>query len=386
MNKIYLTLIAIISLLFFCNVYGGNDIEKCRKRIMNSKYLSYEIIITLNNDSLYDNRKVYVNDNNICLCIKDTYFMNLNKSQYINIDTKRDDFTIYKENYHSDSLKIRNWYYLYLEEFKGYNDVDLYSKFWNKDLAKKIIYKTDTTIGDKHYKLYSTKSEDYDVTYYNNVELNVIDKIVYYFDDSKNKKTKLVYEYKNFSFDNNEQIIDSIFSIDNPRWANLKMCNDTILPTSRVIFTTEKDTVMNNMVMNFPIVDINNDTTTIAQEEGWLFLFCWCYTCVPCIEFAEKLQKEQEQYGRTILENNGIKVMCLNYHAADIQKLKDFVKPYNLDRVFFGAKDMNKYLHMVQFPTYYLVSPNKQTVYVGVGKIDNYNEILTRKQEYEKLQ
>lgn len=160
MKRVVLIIIGVfIFLLPFLNVYSANDIEKCRKRIMNSKFLSYEIIITLNNDSLYGNRKIYVNDNNICLCLKDTYFMNLSKSQYINIDTKREDFTIYKENYYSDSLKIRNWYYLSLEEFKRYNDMDLYSKFWNKDLAKKIIYKTDTTIEDKHYKLYCTKVE-----------------------------------------------------------------------------------------------------------------------------------------------------------------------------------------------------------------------------------
>ncbi len=384
MNRVYLVWIFVVSLMLSCSVYGGNDIEKCRKRIINYKYLSYEIVVTYDTTSY--NQKIYVNDNNICLLLRDTYFMNLSKSQYINIDSKREDFTVCKENYHSDSLKIRNWYYAYLQEFKRYNDMDLYSKFWSKDYAKKIKYKKDTLIENEYYKLYHTKTEDYDITYYYNIKLDIVDKINYINHYNPGESYEVTYEYKNFSFDNNEQIIDSIFSIDNPRWANLKMRNDTILPTSRVIFTTEKDTIMNDKVMTFPLVDVNNDTTSIEQQEGWLFLLCWCYTCVPCIEFAEKLQKEQEQFGSTVLENNGIKIMCLNFHAADIQKLKDFVKPYNLDRLFFGAKDMNKYLHMVQLPTYYLVSPNEQTVYVGIGKIDDYDEILSRKQEYEKLQ
>lgn len=142
MKRVVLVIIgALIFSLPILNVYGANDIKKCRERIMSSKYLSYDIIITLDNDSLFYNQKVYVNDNNICLCLRDTYFINLSKSQYINIDTKREDFTIYKENYNSDSLKNCNWYYISLEEFKAYNDMDLYSKFWNKDLAKKLFTK-----------------------------------------------------------------------------------------------------------------------------------------------------------------------------------------------------------------------------------------------------
>ncbi len=370
----------VISCFVGCIAAKRNVIRSCHNYAVNSKYLSYKIVKYYDNTS--DTSTVYMNDNNICLCVKDTYFYNLDRYQFILIDRKREDYITCNKNYHSSTLTNLNWYQNYVSEFKGMCSEDLYSKFWNTNLSKNIVKKTDAVYKNKKYELYYVKSENYNVLYRYSAETGLIDKITY---TTNNPKDKVTYEYRDFSFEDNRAIINSIFSDNNPRWAKLVRCNDTNLPTSRVIFTEDKDTVITDVVKKFPLVNINNDTTTIAQQDNWLFLFCWCYTCVPCVEFAEKLQQEKQQYGQTILESNGIKIMCLNYHAADITKLKNFVRPYNdVSNLFFGAKGINKYLQMVKLPTYYLISPDKKTVYVGTGKIENYDKILKRKAEYEK--
>lgn len=385
-------IICCVFIVTSCNnsdILFRNKVFSCRNKAMKADYLSYTIFVSVNG-SPQNTITVYRNKKDICVCFggqsPDDYdfnFYRLNKVQYTNISGKREDFIVFNENYKpTEDMGYKNWYYLFSNDFNGINYKDLYFEYWDKTLEKDLQYATDTIIDNIFYKLFFVKNKEYNITYYYNIKKKLFDRVEY---NSIGSCDTQRYEYKNFSLKDNRDVIASLFSIDNPRWAKFTKCNGTILPTSRVIFTEDKDTVITDIIKKFPLVNINNDTTTIAQQDGWLFLFCWCYSCVPCVEFAEKLQQEKQQYGQTVLENNGIKIMCLNYHAADIEKLKNFVKPYkDVSNVFFGAKGINKYLRMTVLPTYYLISPDKKTVYFGTGKIKSYDTILKRKAEYEK--
>ena len=394
MKKNIILLSVVVFILTGCgifnDIYAQKEILDSREKIVNSPYINYKKNIQSDYPIV-----VMQNANNVCILYGKKYFYNISNDKLIYVDNNHEEYSTFKQEYVPLDPEwtdmYDNWYDVYFSDLLLMGNgaaTDLYCKYWDSSYLGKVRKQIDTIIENKPYILYYTKNNNAkdirynDIIYYYNKTLGLIDKIKYkggVTDEISRQYIELEYmfESSDFSFENNEKIIDTMFSINNDRYAFYTKCNDTILPVSSILLTSSEDTVMTKKILNYPLVNVNNDTTCIAKYNGWLLLDFWGYFCKPCLEYAETLQKEKKQYGgKTILENKGVKILAINHDAADIKRLKQFVKRYDMDYMFFGAKDIQRYLNIPKLPTYYLISPEKRTVYVHEGELKNYDKIL----------
>ena len=182
--------------------------------------------------------------------------------------------------------------------------------------------------------------------------------------------------------ENNLANIDSIYNLDKPEYSKYTKVNDTVYYNKRY----NKTLSLNDTILNYPFVNINNDTTTILKEKGWLLSDCWYRACPVCFHFFDQIHQEQQQNnGKSILESKGIKILSINPYAADINRLKEDAVKYRCEKYFYGAKHLNYYMNMHRMPQFYLISPDKKIIYSHTGLLSTkqYIEILEILKNYE---
>ena len=61
-------------------------------------------------------------------------------------------------------------------------------------------------------------------------------------------------------------------------------------------------------------MNLDGDTTTLAENKGWVLLNVWTINCGPCIE-------NLQNYGR-VLEYEGIKIMAVNQSSDNMELIR----------------------------------------------------------------
>ena len=92
----------------------------------------------------------------------------------------------------------------------------------------------------------------------------------------------------------------------------------------------------------------------------------------------EVFKKEKQDYGKTIFEQNGIRVICINSFASDINRLKQESLKYGIDGFSYSAVGLSKIMDIGLMPTEYLLSPDKKVLYFHNGSLGEkqYSEIF----------
>lgn len=389
------------------------SLKKFHRQYVGEKYLSYktkEIYYTTNGDtsvSIYAIMQKNDKNNSIVSVIENNnQCIKLDNKQIIIITNDNEELACYNKVFVNG---FENNYEFYSYQWlKTKQDWNIYSPYWEKKNGKRIN-STDSLINGVTYKILQCQSpisttwfahenyqqaqknktywySQYNIFYYYNTSIKRIDKIVFIPIDtvkgvvSKTDINRIVYEFSDFSIDNNTLIIDSIYNLNNAAYATYLRLNDN----KPSIYCDKEINEMNKEILNFPLVDIDNDTTTIAKEKGWLLLDCWFRGCPPCLKFFERMNKERsENDGKTILELKSIKIMSINPYSADIKRLKQDAIKYHCEPYFYGAKGLNSYLKMYPMPQYYLISPDKKIVYSHIGDDIDYKDILKAINDYE---
>lgn len=187
--------------------------------------------------------------------------------------------------------------------------------------------------------------------------------------------------YLSYSFENTTKKIHQIFDFDNPQYVNYSMHDDDNLPLS----WGSEDSVSSSLskkVLDFPIVSLSGDTTSIAKENDWLLLDLWHFSCKPCITWIAQISQERESDKQCFLESNGIKIMSINAVSNNQEKLTETAKKYNAADIIYHAKGLGKVIDMRFTPQFYLISPNKEIV-LKTNDLGDYSEVLKAKQEWE---
>lgn len=238
----------------------------------------------------------------------------------------------------------------------------------------------------KNSYTYNEESQQYDipnfhiVDYYFNTTTRLIDHI------SANPTSESIRSWKEdyyieYSFKDSANFVKQIFDFNNPQYANYSRHNDDKLPYSWS-FSDETPSSLSRQVLDFPIVSLKNDTTSIAEEDGWLLLDFWWFSCRSCIEWVATTSKEKTEYGQRVLELNGIKIMSINAISNNQEKLTETAKKYNAADIIYHAKGMGELINIYYMPQYYLVSPDKKIV-LKTNELGDYSEVLKVKQKWE---
>ncbi len=265
--------------------------------------------------------------------------------------------------------------------------------FYNTFFSRKpnIGYSKDSIIDGEHFKFFYYKSHistfiDYGISYYHFVALcfnsqNLLEYIdinlaVPYTDFLKGVIPKrTIYRFTDYSFEDKNSYYDSIFDPNNISYKKYTKHDDDN-PAYSYLNNT-KDSILTDTLLNYPIVSLQNDTTTIKDEEGWLLLDFWFFGCRSCKEWIYSLKEERDSLGYLVLESKGIKIMSINSLSNNTEKIKKEMAGLDADYFTYHAKGINRYFHFKSMPYYILISPQKEIMFQGrKSDLGDYSEIL----------
>ena len=213
---------------------------------------------------------------------------------------------------------------------------------------------------------------------YVNIKTNVLDsiKIDYYVNGEKSSQR--IIRISNLRYDNRQLYIDSIFDYSNPRYAKFSHHDEKNPedPWSDNKSVTEE-------LANYPLVNLKGDTTTIAENDGWLLLNFWTINCAPCIQHLKDYQHEIDSLGYRILENEGINIWAINQKSDNVELIGDIAEKTGSKDIVYSGKGIGGVIKLPYFGYYYLISPNKEVVYDSYD-LSDYSELLKAKADYEK--
>lgn len=188
------------------------------------------------------------------------------------------------------------------------------------------------------------------------------------------------YVVKNVSYDDMSAFYDSIFDFSSERYKGFTIEDQTAWSKPM-----RSDTITENL-LNFPIVSLNGDTTTLANTNGWVLLNMWAFSCGNCIKELGEWGREKDSLGYRFLSKEGIKILSVNYSSDNIEKLKEVAERTNSADIMHYAKGMDDFIKLPYIGYNFLLSPDKKLVYkcgyIGsFGK--DYSELLKAKADYE---
>lgn len=349
-------------------------------------------------DKTYDVFIDYDNDNLVMICDHefDNYYLVTNDSA-MNIDKENRDLTIFKKRSKSSAfydVGVEN----FISQIRG---VDYYLKPLKKHCRMKhsdlLVESCDTIIRGTSFTkytghsgisyLYNEDTRRYDIPHddislaYVNNETNYLDSVYTTNITNNGFKSEIIIKIIHVSNDNMYPFIDSIFNFTNKSYTGYSV-HDNLNPPASILGTANKN--LNDVALDFPLVSLNGDTTTIRKESGWLFLDFWFMGCSPCVESFQKIKHEQDSLGHRILESEGIKMLLINVFSNNAELIMEKMEKYNINDIIYTAKGFRKIYDASPCPYIILVSPDKQKVYEVAGEVgDCYQELLKAKREYE---
>ena len=168
----------------------------------------------------------------------------------------------------------------------------------------------------------------------------------------------------NITFEDNRNIIDSIFNFDQEKYIKYSRHNNTdSLPLSWT-YHNVKSEELNDTVLDYPIVSLaDGNTTTLRSHNGWTMLYFWTLGCGPCFEEMNSLSNNTEKIGLEYMEKHNIKLMMINPIAGNTETLLPVVGRFNINHILYHSKGFGKIFGTYKYPTIVLISPDKKTFY-----------------------
>lgn len=224
---------------------------------------------------------------------------------------------------------------------------------------------------DKKRHIYNDSTESFDIPnyitityYYNNVEK----RLQYIHSRPMDYPGNEAWEKKkievNITFEDNRNIIDSIFNFDQEKYIKYSRHNNTdSLPLSWT-YHNVKSEELNDTVLDYPIVSLaDGNTTTLRSQNGWTMLYFWTLGCGPCFEEMNSLSNNTEKIGLEYMEKHNIKLMMINPIAGNTETLLPVVGRFNINHILYHSKGFGNIFGTYKYPTIVLISPDKKAFY-----------------------
>lgn len=224
---------------------------------------------------------------------------------------------------------------------------------------------------DNKRHFYNDSTESFDIPnyitityYYNNVEKRlqyIHSRPMDYPGNEAWQKKKIEV---NITFEDNRNIIDSIFNFDQEKYKNYSRHNNTdSLPISWT-YHNVKSEELNDTVLDYPIVSLaDGNTTTLRSHNGWTLLYFWTLGCRPCFEEMDSLSNNSQKISLAYMEKHNIKLMMINPIAGNTESLLPVVGRFNINHILYHSKGFGNIFGTYKYPTIVLISPDKKTFY-----------------------
>lgn len=283
-------------------------------------------------------------------------------------------------------------------EYLSFYTVLFPKKVRNLNLLPMIERIADTTLSGVAYRKYEakhsqklvwndeTKEFDIPLQYASQIWLNLatnqLDSVFVHCVSDYSFSEKKYYRVSNVSHEDKSKFIDSLFNFDNPAYAGYTQHTESFPPYSRIGSSNE---TLDDSVLLFTFVGFQKDTVNLGKTEGWLLLDVWQFGCQPCYQSFGRLQRERDSIGHAVLEGEGIRVIAANAKSDNMELIAKVAEKYHAHDLLYAGKGLTSVLSLVDhaFPSYYLISPEKEIVWRS-NFLGDYSELLEAKANYEK--
>jgi thiol-disulfide isomerase/thioredoxin len=140
---------------------------------------------------------------------------------------------------------------------------------------------------------------------------------------------------------------------------------------------------MTEQLLHFPLVNSNGDTITLNHFKGWVLMDFWILGCKPCAEFHKLINQERKKSGKIPFQDTDIKLITIYILGGNSPTFRNYVSEYNIADISYAARDISTVINTPSFPRYFLISPDKQIVYIS-DTLSDYSALLQAKKEYEQ--
>ena len=217
------------------------------------------------------------------------------------------------------------------------------------------------------YNIYKFDNDERSACFYVNATTNIMDSA---YCEVFEYHSKVYYAFYDFSFENRQSYIDSIFNFDNKEYEKYSKYD---IVNSEPYYSF--DTIVTDKLLDFPLVDLNNDTTTLREQEGWVLLNFCTITSDYSMRQLDRYAKEKDSLGYRILEKEGIKIMVIEHKSNNMEYIEKYAKRHHSEDITYSAKGIFNAIDVNWWECYYLISPDKK-VFFRTSKLEDYEEIL----------
>lgn len=222
-------------------------------------------------------------------------------------------------------------------------------------------------IDGEPYNVYKFDDKEHRIKLYVNAATNIMDSA---YSEMYQYSSKVYYSFYDFSFENRQAYIDSIFNFNNKeyeKYSRYDIANPEPYHSS--------DTIVTDKLLDFPIVDLKNDTTTLREQNSWVLLYFW--RCeYSNIEQLERYVQEKDSLGYRILENEDVRIMAIEPSSNNMEYIERVADKYDCEDIIYSAKEIYNAIDVL-YHKYYLISPDKKVVYKN-WDIEDYEEIIDK--------
>ncbi len=185
---------------------------------------------------------------------------------------------------------------------------------------------------------------------------------------------------RDICFEDKSDFFDSVFDFNADRFRNFKVYDEYMWSDSNCV---KSSNTVTDELLNFPMVNLKNDTVFLKDMDGYVLLNLWAFSCPSCIDNLYRYKKQIDSLNYRILEKEGIKILAVNYISDNIDKIYEIAKKTSTYDIMYSAKGMGRFISTPYIGYYYLLSPEKEIVYKTYDLAD-YSELLEAKANYEK--
>ncbi|MBR2050862.1 MAG: hypothetical protein IJ961_00110 [Bacteroidales bacterium] len=223
----------------------------------------------------------------------------------------------------------------------------------------------DIEIKGELYNVYKFDDQEESLRLYVNAATNVMDSA---YQEERNYLSKDYYTFYDFSYENRQHYIDSVFNYNNKEYEKYSRY-DVSNPEPYYSL----DTIVTDKLLDFPIVNLKNDTTTLREQDSWVLLYFWRYEDSN-IEQLERYVHEKNSLGYIIPENEDVRIMAIEPSSNNMEYIQRVADKYDCEDIIYSAKEIYNAIDVL-YNKYYLISPDKKVVYKS-STLGDYGEAV----------
>ena len=263
-----------------------------------------------------------------------------------------------------------------------------YYIYGNDNIRPEVNYalykKTDTIIRTKQclvfYASNFNKKYKKDAIYYVNKTNYELDSVIWMSTGTDGNryvaKKEILTDIENFDI----KEIENLFNFENPQYSEFSRHDGKNEPYSYAYSENEDFSIPK--VTSFELQDLNGNKTTIQNEKGWVLLDIWEFGCKGCYAGFKRMGQQIDSIGQTVLEKNGVKVICVNPMSDNMEYIAKVAGKYNVHNLLYAGKGLTTLIAIPSYPSYYLLSPKNEVVKKGTHFKDE--EILDAIKHYNQ--